>query len=133
MERRRWWSVRTSGEGKERTMKDNTGVLAWYRRALAAVGVMALLIGAHALAATPPTIGIKEFKYGPPILSVPVGATVTWVNHDEEPHTVTSATGAFSSAGLVNDDTFAQTFTKPGTYQYFCKIHPYMKGTVVVK
>jgi len=52
---------------------------------------------------------------------------------DEEPHTVTSATGAFSSAGLVNDDTFVQTFTKPGTYQYFCKIHPYMKGTLVVK
>jgi len=120
-------------EGKERTMKDDTRALAWSRRALAAVGVMALLIGAHALAATPPTIGIKEFKYGPPILSVPVGTKVTWVNHDEEPHTVTSATDAFGSAGLVHDDTFVQTFTKPGTYQYFCKVHPYMKGTVVVK
>jgi plastocyanin len=133
MERRLWWSVRTSEEGKERTMKDDTRALGRYRRALVAVGVMALLIGAHALAATPPTIGIKEFKYGPPTLSVPLGTTVTWVNHDEEPHTVTSATGAFSSAGLVNDDTFVQTFMKPGTYQYFCKIHPYMKGTVVVK
>jgi plastocyanin len=133
MERRLWWSVRTSEEGKERTMKDDRRALGRYRRALVAVGVMALLIGAHALAATPPTIGIKEFKYGPPTLSVPLGTTVTWVNHDEEPHTVTSATGAFSSAGLVNDDTFVQTFMKPGTYQYFCKIHPYMKGTVVVK
>ena len=114
-------------------MNDHTKALAWCRRALVAVGVMALLIGAHALAATPPTIGIKEFKYGPPMLSVPVGSTVTWVNHDEEPHTVTSATGAFSSAGLVNEDTFAQTFTKPGTYEYFCKVHPFMKGTVVVK
>lgn len=120
-------------EGKERTMKDDTRGPAWYRGALVAVGVMTLLIGAHALAATPPTIGIKEFKYGPPIVSVPVGSTVTWVNHDEEPHTVTSATGAFSSAGLVNDDTFVQTFTKPGTYEYFCKVHPFMKGTVVVK
>ena len=103
------------------------------RWAFVAVGTMALLIGAHALAATPPTIGIKEFKYGPPIVSVPAGTTVTWVNHDEEPHTVTSATGDFTSAGLVNDDTFVQTFTKSGTYAYFCKIHPYMKGTVVVK
>jgi plastocyanin len=133
MERRLGWSVRMSEEGKERTMKDDTRALAWYRRALVAAGAMALLIGAHALATTPPTIEIKGFKYGPPILSVPVGTTLTWINHDEEPHTVTSATGAFSSAGLVNDDTFVQTFTKPGTYQYFCKIHPYMKGTVVVK
>src|SRR5438270_11411160 len=120
-------------EGKERTMKDDTRALAWSRRALVAVGVMTLLIGAHALAATPPTIGIKDFKYGPPMLSVPMGTTVMWVNHDEEPHTVTSATGAFSSAGLVNDDTFVQTFTKLGTYQYFCSVHPYSKGTVVVK
>src|SRR6266851_9942094 len=113
-------------------MKDDTRALAWYRRAFVAVGVMTLLIGAHALAATPPTIGIKEFKYGPPIVSIPAGTTVTWVNHDEEPHTVTSATGAFGSAGLVNDDTFTETFTKPGTYQYFCALHPYMKATVVV-
>jgi len=114
-------------------MKEGTRARAWYGRALAVVGVMTLLIGVHALAATPPRIEIKEFKYGPPTLSVPAGTTLTWVNHDEEPHTVTSATGAFGSAGLVNDDTFAQTFTKPGTYQYFCKIHPFMKGTVVVK
>jgi plastocyanin len=133
MERRLWWSVRTCEEGKERTMKDDTRALAWYRRGVVAVGVVTLLIGAHALAATPPTIGIKEFKYGPSILTVPVGTTVTWVNHDEEPHTVTSGAGAFSSAGLVHDDTFVQAFTKPGTYQYFCAIHPYMKGTLVVK
>jgi plastocyanin len=133
MERRRWWSVRMSEEAKQRTMKHDTRALAGYRWAVVAVGAMALLIGAHALAATPPTIEIKDFKYGPPMLSVPVGTTLTWVNHDEEPHTVTSATGAFTSAGLVNDDRFAETFTKPGTYQYFCKIHPFMKGTVVVK
>jgi hypothetical protein len=68
-----------SEEAKERTMKDNTKALAWYRRALVAAGVMALLIGAHALAAPPPRIEIKDFKYGPPILSVPVGSTLTWV------------------------------------------------------
>ena len=114
-------------------MKEDTRALAWYRRGLVAVGVVTLLIGAQAPAATPPTIGIKEFKYGPSILTVPVGTTVTWVNHDEEPHTVTSATGAFGSPGLVNADTFAQRFTTPGTYQYFCALHPHMKATVVVK
>ena len=118
-------------------MKDDTRALAWHRRGVVAIGVMILLIsahiGAHVLAATPQTIGIKQFKYGPSMLTVPVGTTVTWVNRDEEPHTVTSGTGAFSSAGLVNDDTFVRTFTKPGTYQYFCSIHPYMKGTLVVK
>jgi plastocyanin len=114
-------------------MKNDTRAPAWYRRGVVAVGVVTLLIGAHALAATPPTIGIKEFKYGPSMLTVPVGTTVTWVNHDEEPHTVTSGTGAFSSAGLVHDDTFVHTFTKAGTYQYSCAIHPYMKGTLVVK
>ena len=115
-------------------MKNDTRALAWYRRAVVAAGVVTLLIGVHALAATPPpTIGIKEFKYGPSMLTVPVGTTVTWVNHDEEPHTVTSGTGGFSSAGLVHDDTFVHTFTQPGTYQYSCAIHPYMKGTLVVK
>src|SRR2546428_518894 len=84
-------------EDKEKIMKDDTRALAWYRRGVVAVGVGALLIGAHALAATPPTIGIKEFKYGPSMLTVPVGTTVTWVNHDQEPHTVTSRTGALRS------------------------------------
>jgi plastocyanin len=114
-------------------MKDDTRALAWSRRGLVAVGVVTLFITAYALAATPPTIGIKQFKYEPPMLTVPVGTTVTWINHDEEPHTITSETGAFRSAGLVHDDTFVQTFTKPGTYQYSCAIHPYMKGTLVVK
>ena len=79
------------------------------------------------------TVGIKEFTYAPPALTVSLGTTVTWVNHDEEPHTVTSSTGAFASAGLVKDDSFAQTFTKRGRYLYFCALHPHMKATVVVR
>src|SRR5438309_9711997 len=100
-------------------MKVDTRALAWFRRGVVAVGVVTLLIGAHALAATPPTIGIKEFKYGPSMLTVPVGTTVTWANHDEEPHTVTSGTGAFSSAGLVDAAPFMQTFPTPRTSPYF--------------
>jgi plastocyanin len=114
-------------------MNDGSWTVTWGRRSLLVVGVMALLAGAPARAATTRTIGIKEFKYAPAVLTVPVGTTVRWVNHDEEPHTVTSTTGGFSSAGLVNNDTFAQTFKKPGTYAYTCALHPQMRATVVVK
>src|SRR5438445_12994865 len=98
-------------------MNHDARALAWYRRGIVAAGVVTLLMGAHALAATPPTIGIKEFKYGPSMLTVPAGTTVTWVNHDAEPHTVTSGTGALSSAGRVDEETFVPAFTTPGSYQ----------------
>jgi len=102
-------------------------------RALLVLTMVLVLSGPPVAAVTPPRVGIKEFKYAPSVLKVAKGATVTWINHDEEPHTVTSATGAFASTGLANEDTFTQTFTKPGTYQYFCALHPHMKATVIVK
>jgi len=98
------------------------------------VGLAALLItGTQAPAAGPPRVEIQDFKYGPAELTVPIGARVTWTNHDEEPHTITSTTGAFGSAGLSHDDTFTQTFTRPGRYAYFCALHPQMKAVVVVR
>lgn len=107
--------------------------LAWSFGVLAATGVAIWLMGGLAAAAPTPTIAIEEFTYTPRAVTIAPGTTVTWVNRDEEPHTVTSATGAFASAGLVKDDSFAQTFTTRGTYQYFCALHPYMKATVVVQ
>ena len=102
--------------------------------AVLAVAVLAALLAAsQAPAASPAAVGIKDFKFAPSPLTVPVGATVTWTNHDEEPHTITSTSGAFGSAGLSNEETFAQTFTRPGTYAYFCALHPHMKATVVVR
>jgi len=92
-----------------------------------------LLTGAGSLAVAPPTIDIKGFKFAPPAVTVPFGTTLTWVNHDEETHTVTSTTGAFGSPGLMNDDAFRQSFAKPGTHEYFCRLHPFMKAAVVVK
>jgi plastocyanin len=95
-----------------------------------------LLAASHVIAArsaAPATIDIKEFKFGPPEVTVAVGNRVTWTNRDEETHTVTSATGAFSSTGLSHDDTFTQTFTRPGRYAYFCALHPQMRATVVVR
>ena len=99
--------------------------------AFALAGV--LVTASHVPAARPANVDIKDFKYGPPVLTVPAGAQVTWTNHDEESHTITSATGAFGSAGLAHDETFTQTFARPGTYAYFCALHPQMRATVVVR
>ena len=104
------------------------------RIGLAAAALAALLLAAsHVIAARPPAVDIKDFKYGPPELTVRVGERVTWTNHDEEPHTVTSAAGDFTSTGLSHEETFSRTFTRPGRYAYFCALHPQMKATVVVR
>ena len=97
--------------------------------ALVVAGPTATHVGAASSAA----VGIKEFTFTPPVLAIPAGTTVTWVNHDEEPHTITSANGAFGSTGLSQEDTFAQTFTRPGRYEYFCALHPRIKAIVIVK
>lgn len=80
-----------------------------------------------------PRIEIEKHKFSLSTVTVPVGATVTWVNHDDDAHTVTSTTALFRSPGLDTDDTFSYRFTKSGTYQYFCTLHPLMVGTVIVR
>lgn len=77
-------------------------------------------------------IEIRAHGFGVPELTVPIGTTVTWINHDDDAHTVTSTTNTFRSPGLDTDDTYSYTFTKPGTYEYFCTLHPLMTGKVVV-
>ena len=91
-------------------------------------GDMAVQAGAQAAA-----IQIDNFHYTPPSLVVAPGTTVTWTNADDSPHTVREKDGKFKSAALDTDDTFSQTFAAPGEYEYFCSIHPYMTGKVVVK
>ena len=76
---------------------------------------------------------IKNFAFVPAVLTVAPGTTVTWTNTDEEPHTVTSNNGSFRSSALDTDDKFSFTFTRPGDYAYFCRLHPHMTGRVVVK
>jgi plastocyanin len=79
-------------------------------------------------------VGIQNFAFEPKTITVPAGATVIWTNKDEEPHTVTSAgTGFTSSKALDTDDTYKVTFPKPGTYTYYCTIHPHMVGTIIVQ
>jgi plastocyanin len=84
-------------------------------------------------AAEPIKIGVKGFMFNPVTITVPAGSQVTWVNLDDEPHTVASDTGLFRSGGLDTNETFSFKFDKPGTYHYTCSIHPKMVGTVLVQ
>jgi plastocyanin len=95
--------------------------------------VLAGLTAAHGAERSSAAIAVQEFKFAPSVLTVRVGTTVTWTNHDEETHTITSATGAFASAGLGHEEGFSQIFTRPGRYEYFCALHPHMKATVIVR
>ncbi len=78
-------------------------------------------------------VKIDNFSFGPQTVTVPVGATVIWINHDDIPHTVVSTDGLFKSKVRDTDETFSYTFTKAGTYPYFCSVHPKMTGKVVVQ
>jgi plastocyanin len=78
-------------------------------------------------------VRIDNFSFGPAALTVPSGTTVTWTNRDDIPHTVVSEDKAFKSKVLDTDEKFSYIFTKPGTYGYFCSVHPKMTGTVVVQ
>ena len=77
-------------------------------------------------------ITIRNFAFGPQVVTVKPGSTVHWANGDSEAHTVTSDTGAFGSPVLQPGAGYSFTFTKPGTYSYHCTIHPFMTGKVVV-
>jgi plastocyanin len=78
-------------------------------------------------------VKIDNFSFGPAALTVPVGTTVTWTNRDDIPHTVVSTDGVFKSKVLDTDEKFTFTFSKAGTYPYFCSIHPKMTGKVIVQ
>ena len=79
-------------------------------------------------------VSIDNFTFTPKTLTVKAGTTVSWTNHDDIPHGIASSENAFKkSAALDTDDSYSFTFTAPGTYQYFCYIHPHMVGSIVVE
>ncbi|MFI9503469.1 cupredoxin family copper-binding protein [Nocardia sp. NPDC052566] len=82
--------------------------------------------------AGPNAVSIDNFAFAPPALTVRAGATVTWTNRDEEPHNVVAKDGGFRSPTMGSGATFTFTFTKAGSYEYICAIHPFMHATVVV-
>ncbi len=111
---------------------------------LGAVGLAALVFAAMPgapsaggasiqTAANPAAVRIDNFSYSPPMLVVAPGTTVTWTNADDDAHTVVEKDRKFKSGALDTDDTFSQTFTAPGEYEYFCSLHPRMVGKIVVK
>jgi plastocyanin len=83
---------------------------------------------------TPNTVFIDNFFFAPLDLTVKVGTTVTWTNRDDIPHGIASSNNAFKkSAALDTDESYSFTFATPGTYQYFCYLHPKMVGSIVVE
>jgi plastocyanin len=117
----------------------NTGTLA-----LAMFVVLALLSSTHGkdsqtrdsapVRATKTEVTIDNFSFSPNTLTPSVGATVTWINHDNVPHVVSSAGNQFKkSTVLKTGQTFSHTFMATGTYSYFCSIHPRMTGKIIVK
>ena len=78
-------------------------------------------------------VKIDNFVFGPQTITVPVGTTVTWTNVDDIPHTAVSTDGVFKSKVMDTDENFSYTFTKTGTYSYYCSVHPKMTGKVVVQ
>jgi plastocyanin len=79
------------------------------------------------------TVVIKDFAYTPKALTVNSGDSVRFINKDDEAHTVTLEGGGFDSGGLDTGDGWTYRFIKPGKYAYFCTLHPYMKGTIIVQ
>lgn len=82
----------------------------------------------------PVEVKIDNFSFSPATITVPAGTTVRWTNRDDIPHTVVSDDQrTLQSKTLDTDEQYSHTFTRPGTYPYFCSIHPKMTGKVVVQ
>jgi len=110
---------------------------------LVAAGALAFYLGpwgGHAVAAeldapllpSVLTIHIKDFKFNPTPAKIKAGDRVTFINDDDEAHTATAEDKSFDSEGLDGGRSWQHVFSKPGTYKYFCELHPYMKAVIVV-
>jgi plastocyanin len=80
-----------------------------------------------------PTVTVENFNFVAASLSVPAGTTVVWTNADDVEHTVTASDNSFSSPAIEPQAQFSYTFARLGTYTYFCAIHPFMTGKVIVQ
>jgi plastocyanin len=101
--------------------------------AVVGTGLAASIIVARAQSAAT-AVSIDNFTFTPATVTVKAGATVMWTNKDDIPHGIAATGNAFArSKALDTDDSYSFTFTTPGTYKYFCYIHPHMTGTIVVE
>ena len=104
-------------------------------RVVTALAVAALAAGAVASQGAPAAdaeVQIDQYAFLPQRITVKPGTTVTWTNEDDAPHTIASSAKLFKSKALDTGDKFSFTFTTPGTFAYFCSLHPQMTGTVTV-
>jgi plastocyanin len=113
-------------------------------RRLLSVGSLVVALALMAILIGPPTrakseaksssleVQVNNFTFSPETLTVPVNSTVTWVNKDDIPHVIASDDGLFRSNALDTDDRYSYKFSKPGTYPYYCSVHPKMVGKIVV-
>lgn len=117
---------------------DRKHVIAWrgVLRVFASAGLAAWIFTVPGTAAPPSTsheVLIDNFTFHPGTVTVSVGTTVTWTNHDDVPHTVVDTEQKFKSSALDTDKQFSHTFAAAGTYKYYCSIHPRMTAEVIVK
>ena len=100
--------------------------------AVIGIAVFLLLAATPVRAADATAVKIGNFTFGPQEMKVKAGTAVTWINEDDMPHTVVSPNN-FRSKVLDTEGTYSFTFITPGTYKYFCSLHPHMTGTIVVE
>jgi len=109
---------------------------------LGVIALLSLLLASGALRprsvaaqekSAPNAVTIDNFSFGPMQMEIPAGTQVTWINKDDVPHTVVSVDHKFKSRALDTDEKFSFTFQEPGTYEYFCSVHPKMTGKIIVK
>jgi plastocyanin len=95
---------------------------------------MLVLLAAPVAFAEDAAVSIDNFTFSPPELSAAAGTRITWTNHDDIPHTVVDADHPkdAKSPPLDTGDSYSRVFDQPGTYHYFCSLHPHMQGTIVV-
>ena len=112
-----------------RTIKPGMGVLTMLVVAALAAGAVA----SQGAPAADAEVQIDQYAFLPQRITVKPGTTVTWTNEDDAPHTIASSAKLFKSKALDTGDKFSFTFTTPGTFAYFCSLHPQMTGTVTVE
>ncbi|QAY94887.1 hypothetical protein CWB41_03335 [Methylovirgula ligni] len=94
--------------------------------------VVLLLVAGTAPVAAAATVSISNFTFQPSDLHIRAGDTVTFKNDDDIPHRVAAEDGSFATKALDTDDVASVTFVKPGSFPYFCTIHPHMRGKITV-
>jgi len=100
----------------------------------ATAGLLAAAVLPGAAQNAPSVVAIDNFTFKPQQMTVKAGTRMNWTNKDDIPHGIASANNAFArSKALDTNDSYSFTFATPGTYQYFCYLHPHMTGTIVVE